>query len=101
MIKTILIIAGVIIGTPIAIFIIFIVAVIINFLIQPEINSSGMIIECRGCPGSKNGSNEWPCNECEFRPDNRWWDPELECEILKPSRRYKKFLKKGKVNEDS
>ena len=45
MIKTILIIAGVIIGAPIAIFIIFIVAVIINFLIQPEINSSGMIIE--------------------------------------------------------
>lgn len=53
MIKTILIIAGVIIGAPIAIFIIFIVAVIINFLIQPEINSSGMIIECRGCPGLK------------------------------------------------
>lgn len=58
MIKTILIIAGVIIGAPIAIFIIFIVAVIINFLIQPEINSSGMIIECRGCPGLKNGSNK-------------------------------------------
>lgn len=94
MIKTILIIAGVIIGAPIAIFIIFIVAVIINFLIQPEINSSGMIIECRGCPGLKNGSNEWPCNECEFRPDNRWWDPELECEILKTSRRYKKVQKK-------
>lgn len=101
MIKTILIIAGVIIGAPIAIFIIFIVAVIINFFIQPEINSSGMIIECRGCPGLKNGSNEWPCNECEFRSDNRWWDPELECEILKTSRRYKKLLKKGKVNEDS
>lgn len=101
MIKTILIIAGVIIGAPIAIFIIFIVAVIINFLIQPEINSSGMIIECRGCPGLKNGSNEWSCNECEFRPDNRWWDPEFECEILKTSRRYKKLLKKGKVNEDS
>lgn len=101
MIKTILIIAGVIIGAPIAVFIIFIVAVIINFLIQPEINSSGMIIECRGCPGFKNGTNKWPCNECEFRPDNRWWDPELECEILKTSRRYKKFLKKGKVNEDS
>lgn len=93
MIKTILIIAGVIIGAPIAIFIIFIVAVIINFLIQPEINSSGMIIECRGCPGLKNGSNKWPCNECEFRPDNRWWDPELECEILKTSRRYKKVQK--------
>ena len=101
MIKTILIIAGVIIGAPNAIFIIFIVAGIINFLIQREINSSVMIIECRGCPGLKNGSNEWPCNECEFRPDNRWWDPELECEILKTSRRYKKLLKKGKVNEDS
>ena len=94
MIKTILIIAGVIIGAPIAIFIIFIVAVIINFFIQPEINSSGMIIECRGCPGMKNGSDKWPCNECEFRPDNRWWDPELECEILKTSRRYKKVQKK-------
>lgn len=101
MIKTILIIAGVIVGTPIALFILFVVVVIINFLIQPEMNSSGMIIECHGCPGMKNGSNEWPCNECEFRPDNRWWDPELECEILKTSRRYKKLLKKGKVNEDS
>lgn len=100
MIKTILIIAGAIIGAPIAIFIIFDVAVIISFLIQPEINSSGMIIECRGCPGLKNGSNEWPCNECEFRPDNRWWDPELECEILKTSRRYKKLLKKGKVKNN-
>ena len=94
MIKTILIIAGVIIGAPIAIFIIFIVAVIINFLIQPEMNSSGMIIECRGCPGMKNGSDKWPCNECEFRPDNRWWDPELEFEILKTSRRYKRKQKK-------
>lgn len=91
MIKTILIIAGVIIGAPIAIFIIFIVAVIINFLIQPEINSSGMIIECRGCPGLKNGSNEWPCNECKFRPDNIWWDPELECEILKTPEDIKNF----------
>lgn len=94
MIKTILIIAGVIIGAPIAIFIIFIVAVIINFLIQSEMNSSGMIIECRGCPGMKNGSDKWPCNECEFRPDNRWWDPELKCEILKTSRRYKRKQKK-------
>lgn len=94
MIKTILIIAGVIIGASIAIFIIFIVAVIISFLIQPEMNSSGMIIECRGCPGMKNGSDKWPCNECEFRPDNRWWDPELECEILKTSRRYKRKQKK-------
>lgn len=94
MIKTILIIAGVIVGAPIALFVLFVVAVIINFLIQPEMNSSGMIIECRGCPGMKNGSDKWPCNECEFRPDNRWWDPELECEILKTSRRYKKVQKK-------
>lgn len=94
MIKTILIIAGVIVGAPIALFVLFVVAVIINFLIQPEMNSSGMIIECRGCPGIKNGSDKWPCNECEFRPDNRWWDPELECEILKTSRRYKKVQKK-------
>ena len=94
MIKTILIIAGVIVGAPIALFVLFVVAVIINFLIQPEMNSSGMIIECRGCPGMKNGSGKWPCNECEFRPDNRWWDPELECEILKTSRRYKKVQKK-------
>lgn len=94
MIKTILIIIGVIVGAPIALFILFVVAVIINFLIQPEMNSSGIIIECRGCPGMKNGSNEWPCNECEFRPNNRWWDPELECEILKTSRRYKKVQKK-------
>lgn len=94
MIKTILIIAGVIVGAPIALFVLFVVAVIINFLIQPEMNSSGMIIECRGCPGMKNGSDKWPCNECEFRPDNRWWDPELECEILKTSRRYKKAQKK-------
>ena len=94
MIKTILIIAGVIVGAPIALFVLFVVAVIINFLIQPEMNSSGMIIECRGCPGMKNGSDKWPCNECEFRPDNRWWDPELECEILKTSRRYKKIQKK-------
>ena len=101
MIKTILIIAGVIVGAPIALFVLFVVAVIINFLIQLEMNSSGMIIECRGCLGMKNGSDKWPCNECEFRPDNRWWDPELECEILKTSRRYKKLLKKGKVNEDS
>lgn len=101
MIKTILIIAGVIVGAPIALFILFVAVVIINFLIQPEMNSSGMIIEYHGCPGMENGSNEWPCNECEFRPDNRWWDPELECEILKTSRRYKKLLKKGKVNEDS
>ena len=101
MIKTFLIIAAVIVGAPIAIFIILVVAVIINFFIQPEINSSGIIIECLGCPGMKNGSSKWPCNECEFRHDNRWWDPELECEILKTSRRYKKLLKKGKVNEDS
>lgn len=94
MIKTILIIAGVIVGAPIALFVLFAVAVIINFLIQPEMNSSGMIIECRGCPGMKNRSDKWPCNECEFRPDNRWWDPELECEILKTSRRCKKVQKK-------
>ena len=54
MIKTILIIAGVIVGAPIALFVLFVVAVIINFLIQPEMNSSGTIIECRGCPGMKN-----------------------------------------------
>lgn len=99
MIKTILIIAGVIVGAPIALFILFVVVVIINFLIQPEMNSSGMIIECHGCPGMKNGSNEWPCNECEFRPDNRWWDPELECEILKTSRRYKRFKRNERKKE--
>lgn len=58
MIKTILIIAGVIVGAPIALFVLFVVAVIINFLIQPEMNSSGMIIECRGCPGMKNRSDK-------------------------------------------
>lgn len=43
MIKTILIIAGVIVGAPIALFVLFVVAVIINFLIQPE-----MISEIKG-----------------------------------------------------
>ena len=79
MIKTFLIIAAVIVGAPIAIFIILVVAVIINFFIQPEINSSGIIIECRGCPGMKNGSSKWPCNAREFRQENRGWVPELEC----------------------
>lgn len=90
MIKTILIIAGVIVGAPIALFVLFVVAVIINFLIQPEMNSSGYTNECIGCPGMKNGTENWPCNECEYRPENRVWDPDLECEILKTSRRYKR-----------
>ena len=94
MIKTILIIAGVIVGVPIALFVLFVATVIINFFIQPERNSSGIIIECRGCPGMKNGFDEWPCNECIFRPENIWWDPDLECEILKTSRRYKRIQKK-------
>ena len=98
MIKTILTIASIVICALIALFILFVAALIINFFIQPEMNSSGMIVECCGCPGMKNGSNKWPCNECEFRQDNRWWDPELEWEILKTSRRYMKLLKKGKVN---
>ena len=100
MIKTILIIAGVIVGAPIALFVLFVVAVIINFLIQPEMNSSGMIIECRGCPGMKNGSDKWPCNECEYRPENRVWDPDLECEVLKTSRYYKRKQRKRRKEEN-
>lgn len=94
MIKIILITIVVAIGVPIAVFVIFFVMAFINFLIQPEMNSSGYINECVGCPGMKNGTENWPCNECEYRPENRVWDPDLECEILKTSRRYKRKQKK-------
>lgn len=94
MLKIILITIAVVIGVPITVFVIFFVAVFINFLIRPEMNSSGYINECIGCPGMKNGTENWPCNECEYRPENRVWDPDLECEVLKTSRYYKRKQRK-------
>lgn len=94
MLKIILITIAVVIGVPIILFIIFFAVAFINFLIRPEMNSSGYINECVGCPGMKNGTENWPCNECEYRPENRAWDPDLECEVLKTSRYYKRKQRK-------